>query len=149
MPLPNRLVFAIGLAMLSVVALVLYMHLSAPTQGPEDVRADPISFELADTPEEQERGLSGRSEVPHRYAMLFVFPKAGRYGFWMKDMRVPIDIVWLDEAGVVTRIDAWVDPASYPTLYYPPVPTRYVIETRAGEAEALGWEEGSAIALPR
>ncbi len=147
-PLPNRLIFFIGLAMVCIVALVLYMRAqSTPLEGEQKV-IDEITYEYADTPEKQARGLSGRSEIPHRYVMIFIFPTPGRYGFWMKDMLVPIDIVWLDATGEITKIDENVEPSSFPTLYYPPAPTHLVIETRAGEARALGWDIGTTITLP-
>ena len=147
MPLPNRLIIAIGLGILSVVALVFFVRMSSVPEESETLAT--ITFELADTDEERTRGLSGRAEIPHHYAMLFVFEQPARYGFWMKDMLAPIDIVWLDEAGIITKIDAHVAPSMYPTLFYPPYPTRYVVETAAGEAKLLGWEVGMAIALPR
>ncbi len=145
MPLPTRLIGAIGLAMLAIVALVLYMR-SLP--GPEREPVVPVTFELADTSLERELGLSGRVEIPRNYAMLFVFDSPARYSFWMKDMQVSIDIIWLDENHVVTKVDEAVSPDTFPTLYYPPNPTRYVLETAAGEAKVLGWTKGTTIALP-
>src|SRR4051812_48326835 len=56
-----------------------------------------ISIEVADTPEARERGPSGRESLPQGSGVLFVFDAPATYGFWMKDMRFPIDIVWLDE----------------------------------------------------
>ncbi len=52
-----------------------------------------IRFEIATTTAEQERGISDRSVIPNNYAMLFVFQSKDRYGFWMKDMLTPIDII--------------------------------------------------------
>ncbi len=149
MPLPTRLVAAIGLAVVSIVGLVWYMH-SLPQESEEElsVVAQSVTFELADTDEERGRGLSGRAEIPHNYAMLFVFDTPGRYGFWMKDMRTSIDIIWLDENHVVTKVDEAVLPSTFPTLFYPPTPTRYVLETAAGQAKVLGWVPGTSVALP-
>ena len=52
-------------------------------------------IEIADTPAAREQGLSGRTEIPEDYGMLFVFPDKGDYGFWMKDLMVSIDGFWL------------------------------------------------------
>ena len=52
-----------------------------------------MMFEVVTTQAAQERGLGGRATIPDNYGMLFVFPKADRYGFWMKDMLAPIDII--------------------------------------------------------
>ena len=56
-----------------------------------------ISVELADTPKKQAMGLSGRETMAENRGMLFLYDKAGFYGFWMEDMRFPIDIIWFDE----------------------------------------------------
>ncbi len=42
------------------------------------------------------QGLSGRDSLPTDYGMLFVFPKSDIYEFWMKDMKFPLDIIWIN-----------------------------------------------------
>ncbi len=108
-----------------------------------------ISFEIATTTTAKELGLSGRAVVPDNYAMVFVFHKDGMYGFWMKDMLVPIDIVWLSDNGTIIGIENSVQPDTYPHIFYPPEPVRYVLETRAGFSAERKWHIGSVIALPR
>jgi len=108
----------------------------------------PVQFEIADTQEKQVLGLSGRVSVPHNYGMLFVFPTDGNYGFWMKDMLVPIDMIWLSDTGQVIGINDSVSPSTYPSVFYPPQPVRYVLEMRAGEAKLQGWSTGSFIKIP-
>lgn len=107
----------------------------------------PPDIELADTPAKQEKGLSGRPLIADDYGMLFVFPRDGKHGFWMKDMLQPIDMVWITKDGVIASIDHSVSPETYPTIFMAPVPTRYVLETRAGYAKAHGWEAGKRIEL--
>jgi uncharacterized membrane protein (UPF0127 family) len=80
--------------------------------------------------------------------MLFVFPKADTYGFWMKDMQVPIDIIWLSDQGRILGIEDSIAPSTYPTTFYPPSPVRYVLEVRAGLAREKGWESGTLLSLP-
>jgi uncharacterized membrane protein (UPF0127 family) len=106
-------------------------------------------FEIADTAEARAQGLSGRADVPPGYGLLFVFEEKGSYGFWMKDMLVPIDILWLGTDGTILGIEARVSPATYPAAFYPPVPVDRVLETRAGEAQAQGWYVGARIRIPR
>lgn len=106
------------------------------------------TIEIADTPSAREQGLSGRSEVPEGYGMLFIFPQEGNYGFWMKDMKVSIDIIWLSDTGSIVGVEHTVSPASYPLVFYPPVPVRHVLEVRAGTAQERGWEVGTTLALP-
>ncbi len=107
-----------------------------------------FEFEIVASPEARAQGLSGRADVPPGYGMLFVFDVSERYGFWMKDMLVSIDIIWLSDNGTIIGIEENVSPATYPTAFQPPVPVRLVLETRAGEAGARGWSVGTRIPLP-
>jgi hypothetical protein len=145
---------SIIIGVLGIAALAAVGYAAVP-RAPEPAReavpaitGQQLQFEIADTPEERERGFSGRADVPGGYGLLFVFDRADRYGFWMKDMLVPIDIIWLQDDGTILGIEEAVSPDTYPTPFYPPEPVRFVLETRAGEARAQGWEVGTRIALP-
>lgn len=105
-------------------------------------------IEIADTQAKQQQGLSGRREVPSDYGMLFIFPEKAFYQFWMKDMLVPIDIIWLSDDGTIVGIEHSVEPATYPNTFSPKLPVRYVLEVRAGEARARGWDVGTILNLP-
>lgn len=120
------------------------VSISSETSAEEAFR-----FEIVNTEATRMQGLSGRTDVPSGYGMLFVFDRADRYGFWMKDMHVPIDIIWLADDGTVLAIDEAVAPSTYPEPFYPPRPVRLVLETRAGEAKAQGWSVGTRMPLPR
>ncbi len=107
-----------------------------------------MSYEVVTTQAAQELGLGGRSVIPDNYGMLFVFPQDGTYGFWMKDMLVPIDMVWVAVDGTIVSIEVSVPPDSYPRVFYPSQPSRYVVETRSGFAAANGWKVGVKVPLP-
>lgn len=79
--------------------------------------------------------------------MLFVFPKDGLHGFWMKDTLVPLDIFWLDSKGQVVYIARDVATSTYPNVLYPATPARYVLETAAGFARARGIATGTLLQL--
>jgi len=95
-----------------------------------------LRIEYATSTMALEKGLGGRTNVPSDYGMLFVFPEDDYYGFWMKDMLVPIDIFWLDDKGRVVSIAEDVAPSSYPSVFYPSASARYVLEIAAGFARA-------------
>ncbi len=104
-----------------------------------------MHIEVADTDEERVRGLSGRAEVPESYGMLFVFEKPTRPGFWMKDMLVPIDIIWLKDTGEVVGVEREVSPETFPNVFYPPRDVLYVLEVAAGSAERRGFSLGKTL----
>lgn len=91
-----------------------------------------LKIELATSTADWELGLGGRAVLPEDEAMLFVFPVDDRYGFWMKDTLIPLDMFWLDDKGQVVFAALNVQPDSYPNVLYPSVRARYVLETNAG-----------------
>lgn len=106
-----------------------------------------LRIEVATTSAAQERGLGGRGSVPGNYGMLFVFPKDGLYGFWMKDMLTSIDIFWLDDKGRVVSIAEDVATSSYPNVFYPSALARYVLETVSGFARTHAIATGTPLYL--
>lgn len=106
-----------------------------------------LRIEYATTTADRERGLGGRTSIPNDYGMLFVFAKDDRYGFWMKDTLVPLDIFWLDSKGQVVYIAQGVATSSYPNVFYPDVPARYVLETAVSFARAHRIEIGTRLQL--
>lgn len=90
---------------------------------------------VAITDSERQKGLSGVDNLPKDKVMLFVFPEDGKHGIWMKDMKIPLDIVWLDSDRRVIYIARDVLPDSYPEVYRPNIAARYVIELAAGTVQ--------------
>lgn len=101
--------------------------------------------QIARSDQAREVGLSGKSCLPDSQAMLFQFDKPGYYPFWMKDMKFPIDIIWISSAGEVTDIDSNVAPSSYPKTFTNTQPADKVLEIKAGQADQLGIKTGSHI----
>lgn len=108
-----------------------------------------LRLEYATTTEARERGLGGRTSLDPDQAMLFVFPEDDYFGFWMNDMLIPIDIFWLNAQGQVVSIEENVDPLTYPNVFYPTEPARYVLETAAGFAEANSIATGTPLLLKK
>ena len=79
--------------------------------------------------------------------MLFVFPKDDYYGFWMKDTLVPLDMFWLDDKGQVVSIAQDVATTTFPHVFYPSSPARYVLETLAGFARQHAIATGTPLLL--
>ena len=84
--------------------------------------------------------------------MLFLFERPDRYSFWMKNVRFPIDIVWINERSVIVGITERVEPElGVPDedlrLYYAPVPVNRVLELKAGRARLLKAGIGSEIRI--
>lgn len=101
-----------------------------------------VSARVADTPDTQARGLSGTDTLGENEGMLFLFERAEKYGFWMKEMQYAIDIVWMDANKSIVGEQRCVDPDSYPKTWYPPVPARFVLEVPCGWIDRSGVQKG-------
>jgi hypothetical protein len=107
----------------------------------------PLSVEVAATSAQQESGLSGRAGLATGTGMLFVFPQPAEVGFWMKDMRFSLDIIFADKDGVIVTIHPNLSPETYPALFGPTAPAQYVLEVPAGFAQAHAIAIGQKIVL--
>ncbi|NOZ79130.1 MAG: DUF192 domain-containing protein [Acidobacteria bacterium] len=110
-----------------------------------------ITLELAITPEEHQKGLMFRPFLSHDRGMLFLFKTDGIPSFWMKNTLIPLDIIFLDDAGRVVSAAVDVPPcAAEPCpLYRPTGPSRAVLEVAAGTAKAHGLVPGAIITFAR
>jgi uncharacterized membrane protein (UPF0127 family) len=106
-----------------------------------------VPVDIADTPEERERGLSGRPSLAQGTGLLFVFEDSRRHGFWMKDMSFPIDMIWAREDGVIISIERNVSPESYPKVFYPSEAAKYVLEVPAGFCDEHGIALGQTLSI--
>ncbi len=106
-----------------------------------------VLVEIADTPALQQQGLSDRDSLEEGKGMWFVFPGETTQGFWMKDMRFAIDIIWVNGHGVVVTIKHNAQPDSYPEIFYPSATAQYVLEVPAGFTERHGIAEGTKVVL--
>ena len=108
-------------------------------------------IEEAKTQEEREKGLSYRDSLGADKVMLFIFEEEGFYPFWMKNMRFPIDIIWLDKDYKVVYLVENVKPcdAGACQIIYPDQNAQYVLEINAGEAGKIGLKEGNMMILKK
>jgi hypothetical protein len=93
---------------------------------------------LSKTEEERVMGLSGKEKLEEDWGMLFVFPEDGNHGIWMKDMNFNIDIIWLDSKFLVVDFVENAEPGSYPKVFKPKQPAKYVLEVNSGFIQKYG-----------
>lgn len=124
-----------------------------------------IRAEVADSALERIRGLSGRETLQPDRGLLFVFPFADYHGIWMKQMRFPIDIVWLQEArapaekeradsdadaGTALRVIDFFEnaaPETFPEVFYPKEKATHVLEVNAGFVKDKGVARGDIFVV--
>lgn len=136
---------ALFLLMASYVYLPKHRYLSPTT----DIRVGEteLRVEVADTPRERSKGLSGQKSLKNGEGMLFVFDEPLLAGFWMKDMSFAIDIIWIDASGRVIGIDKEISPDSYPETVSPAEPVKYVLEVPAGFSDMALINVGEILSI--
>ncbi len=126
----------LGAVLVVLVYFLFPKH--TPLNSSVQIGENTYSVIHANTDELRMKGLSGREGLPKDTVMLFSFPVAGKYGFWMKDMKFAIDILWSNDTGdKVLHIERGVTPDSYPKAFYPPENSLFVVEALAGEFEKV------------
>jgi hypothetical protein len=109
-----------------------------------------IHADLAGTPEEQARGLMFRRELAPDRGMIFPFADSQLRPFWMYQTLIALDIIWMNEQGVVVEVSAdtppcrSADPGECPN-YGGAVASQYVLELAAGQAAAHQIKVGDRI----
>ena len=119
-------------------------QLTLPTSVIKSPRGD-IQVFVAKTSESRGHGLSGYPALKPDQGMLFIFPTASTYSFWMKDMNFPIDIIWMNSDKKIVNITRNVSPESYPETFASPGIIQFVIEVASGEAQKHGFELGMTL----
>jgi uncharacterized membrane protein (UPF0127 family) len=104
-------------------------------------------IEIADDDGERARGLMFRTVMPDDRGMLFVFRSTRLLTFWMKDTPMPLDLLFIDEDGVVRAVMPGIPYSEAPIS--PPVPVRFVLELKSGTAQKAGIAEGDRIHHPQ
>jgi len=109
-----------------------------------------IFVEATKSQAEFTKGLGGRPCIPDDQGMFFAFQNPGQYKFWMKDMKFPIDILWINTEHRVAGIELNVSPSTYHSKY--PFfendqdhPAQYVLELKANKARDLKVDLGTPV----
>jgi hypothetical protein len=102
---------------------------------------------VADEPAERSRGLMFVEDMPTMSGMLFVYPAPQRAGFWMRNTLIPLDMLFADPAGRITRIHADAVPLDETTIDGGEG-VQFVLEINGGLAARLGIAEGAVMQHP-
>ena len=106
-----------------------------------------FNVEVADTDAERALGLMNREKLATSAGMLFVYDTSRHVSFWMKNTLIPLDMIFVDDTGRVTRVHALAKP-----LDQTPIDggdgVRFVLEINGGLAKRLGITAGSVMRNP-
>jgi len=106
------------------------------------------AVEIADTDAERARGLMFRDTLGTDRGMLFIHDQQAPQAYWMKNTRIPLDILYFDNERRLVSQQRDVPPCSAGNRcpsYPSDAPARYVLELNAGNAARLGLEDGAQL----
>ena len=108
-----------------------------------------IQAELADTPQKRATGLMYREHLDADRGMLFTFTQAQAWVFWMKNTKIPLDLIWINEKKQIIHMEQNVPICTRTDdscpQYRPNEDALYVLELAAGRAESLKLQRGSKL----
>jgi uncharacterized membrane protein (UPF0127 family) len=121
-------------------------------EGIVTIGSHEINVETAAGAKELAEGLSGRPCIAANWGMLFDFGHDGRYAIWMKDMKFPIDVIWISSSHKIAAIEIDFQPSTY-NKQKPDqserrenqIPARYVLEVKANLSKDLNLSLGQSV----
>jgi len=108
-----------------------------------------FNVELAITESERARGLMFRDYLAKDKGMLFVYKKKGIYPFWMKNTKIPLDMIWINETRRVVFVRENVSSCdqSKCDVICPDKLAKYVLEVPSGSAKRIGLKPGDTLSF--
>jgi hypothetical protein len=128
---------------------------TAPDRARVEVRIRDlvIDAELAISSEERTQGLAGRESLSPDEGMLFVHDEERQGSMWMRDMRFPLDVIWISADRRVVDVHQDLSPPPSGTqsgdlqVYHPSAPVLYFLEVNAGTVGEHGIQAGDAVKI--
>ncbi|MEK6921605.1 MAG: DUF192 domain-containing protein [Nanoarchaeota archaeon] len=107
-----------------------------------------VLIEIADSLDEQAVGLMYRTSLEENHGMLFVFESEEQKIFWMKNTKIPLDIIFIDASGIIVDINENFEPCAVDDCekYYSK-PAMYALEVNAGFVEGRGIVAGNTVTI--
>ena len=109
-----------------------------------------FNLEIAKTSKEKEIGLAKYNNIPQNSGMLFSFEKPGSYSFWMKNMKFPIDIIFIRNNKIIKIFNnvpaPKLDNQQLPT-YAPNQLSDTVLEINAGLSDKYNFKNGDKVKI--
>ncbi len=128
-----------------VVLTILFLWMFAFSEASSQLTTLDIRTELAATSEERIQGLMNRQELCDQCGMIFDFGGSEQVSFWMKDTIIPLDIIMIEQNGVIDSIHKNTTPLNTEKRYRSEGEVRYVLEINAGKSDKFNLEAGDRL----
>ncbi len=105
-----------------------------------------FNIEVASTKEERIQGLKNREKISENQGLLFILPEERESSFWMKNVAIPLDIIWVNKDKEVVFVKENAQPCQEDCPKISPGKrAKYVLEVKGGMCQKKGIEIGSKL----
>ncbi len=148
----------IGIFVILIISFLLFLivrnsfHLANSKNSTVTIDNHAFSVEVVKTVADQEKGLSGRNSLGQNNGMLFLFNHPDIYAFWMRNMKFPLDIIYIRNKKIVNiyknipTVPSNTDISNIPQVK-PSQPADSVLEINAGYSQKYNFKEGDSVNL--
>ena len=139
--------FFLATLIIFIIAFLLLIYFMSKAPRAE-INGHTFSLYLAQTSQEQSIGLAKYNKIDQNQGMIFLFNKSDYYSFWMKDMKFPIDIIFISDNKVVDifdKVPVW--PNENLPVYTTKTKANKVLEINAGLAKKYSIKIGDLVKL--
>jgi uncharacterized membrane protein (UPF0127 family) len=145
----KKVVIGVFAVLLVVGIAIAYFAFQPPNTVQIRFAGVDLNVELATSPSEQAKGLSGRDSMPANHGMLFIFGAEGNWSFWMNGMKFPLDIIWFNSNRQVVFIEQGLQPCGPNECpsFSPSTAAMYVLEVNAGFVSTHGVSTGDTFTI--
>lgn len=140
-----KVLLSFALLIIVVLAFAFYQK---KTDQIAKINSHEFQLIVAKSEEDKQIGLSKYDKLPQDKAMVFIFEKPDYYRFWMKDMKFPIDMIFIKDNKIVKIYEnapILKTPTNELPIYSPPEPIDKVLEVNAGISKKYNFKAGDTV----
>jgi len=153
----NKIIVVFGILLALIAGIAFYQYnvskKSQPqmkTTGKATIGSHTFNIEVVKDSKAQQIGLTKYSGLQENQGMLFIFPNPGMYGFWMRGMKFPIDMIFINNNKVVStneNLQPIKTDAKNISIYEPAAPADNVLEIKAGLVKKYNIKKGDTVKI--
>lgn len=132
----------------AIIILLIYgLHYrNNPLISKVRIGSHTFTVDMAVTPIEKMKGLSGKDSLELNHGMLFVYDHKEQYEFWMKGMKFPLDFIWIADHTIVDVTENVPMPTNLiPTIVKPKTGVDKILEVPAGTIQSTSIKVGDTV----
>lgn len=150
----KKILIAYGI-LVAVVLLLAFFKFKGVSFLPSfgktaNINGHSFNLLIANDDKSRQEGLSNRNSLDKNTGMLFIFPNKGIYSFWMKNTKIPLDMIWIDDNKIVYIVKN-APPQAGKTgnlpIYTPSSKANYVLEINGGQVDTYKIKNGDKVTL--